>query len=109
MSAVLSICRLHASILRRWVLWWPLPTTLPGLLAAVGRTHLVPVLRYAGQHGSVTSTVVQQQLGVSKPTATRYLCELGYLQKSGPAGPERSTGGLAHDWLTPHRYSGENR
>ena len=53
------------------------------------RADLVPVLLYAGQHGSITNTVVQQQLGVSKPTATRYLGELergGYLQKTGTRG-----------------------
>ena len=53
------------------------------------RPDLVPVLLYAGQHGSVTNTVVQQQLGVSKPTARRYLGELekgGYLQKTGTRG-----------------------
>lgn len=53
------------------------------------RADLVPVLLYAGQHGSITNTVVQKQLGVSKPTATRYLGELekgGYLQKTGTRG-----------------------
>jgi ATP-dependent DNA helicase RecG len=53
------------------------------------RSDLVPVLLYAGQHGSITNTLVQQQLGVSKPTATRYLSELekgGWLQKSGKTG-----------------------
>lgn len=53
------------------------------------RADLVPVLLYAGQHGSITNTVVQQQLGVSKPTATRYLGELekgGHLQKTGTRG-----------------------
>ena len=53
------------------------------------RADLVPVLLYAGQHGSATNTAVQQQLGVSKPTATRYLGELekgGYLQKTGTRG-----------------------
>ncbi|GAB3306759.1 helix-turn-helix domain-containing protein [Hymenobacter humi] len=49
----------------------------------------VPVLLHAGQHGSITNTVVQQQLGVNKPTATRYLGELekgGYLQETGTRG-----------------------
>ena len=53
------------------------------------RADLVPVLLYAGQYGSITNTVVQQQLGVSKPTATRYLGELekgGHLQKTGTRG-----------------------
>jgi ATP-dependent DNA helicase RecG len=53
------------------------------------RADLGPVLLYAGQHGNITNTVVQQQLDVSKPTATRYLSELGkggYQQKTGPHG-----------------------
>jgi ATP-dependent DNA helicase RecG len=53
------------------------------------RADLVPVLLYVEQHGSITNTVVQQQLGVSKPTATRYLGELengGYLHKTGTRG-----------------------
>lgn len=53
------------------------------------RAELVPMLLYIGQHGSITNTVVQQQLGVSKSTATRYLGELkkgSYLQKTGTRG-----------------------
>jgi ATP-dependent DNA helicase RecG len=53
------------------------------------RADLIPVLLYAGQYGSVTNTVVQRQLGVSKPTATRYLGELekgAYLQRTGTRG-----------------------
>jgi ATP-dependent DNA helicase RecG len=53
------------------------------------RADLVSVLLYTGQYGSITNTVVQQQLGVSKPTATRYLGELekgGHLHKTGTRG-----------------------
>jgi ATP-dependent DNA helicase RecG len=41
------------------------------------------------RHGRINNTVVQQQLSVSKPTATRNLGELekgGYLQKTGTCG-----------------------
>lgn len=53
------------------------------------RADLIPLLLYVKQHRNITNTVVQQQLGVSKPTATRYLGELekgGYLQKTGTRG-----------------------
>jgi ATP-dependent DNA helicase RecG len=59
------------------------------------RAELVLVLLYVRQHGSITNTVVQQQLGVSKPTATCYLGELEKgttCRKLGPVGPARSTG-----------------
>lgn len=53
------------------------------------RAELAAILLQVQQHGVTNNSIVQQQLGVSKPTATRYLGELerqGYLIKTGTRG-----------------------
>ena len=53
------------------------------------REELRRIVLAAQAAGPVTNSAVQQLLGVSKSTATRYLNELdraGYLQKSGTTG-----------------------
>lgn len=53
------------------------------------RVDLAAIVLYVQQHGVTNNSTVQQQLNVSKPTATRYLGELektGYLVKTGTRG-----------------------
>ena len=53
------------------------------------RTELIPLVLHVQSQGTINNSTVQQLVGVSKPTASRYLAELekaGYLQKTGTTG-----------------------
>ena len=63
--------------------------TEAGLQQRGVRAELIPIVLRVQTIGTVTNSAVQELLGVSKSTATRYLNELdraGYLQKSGTTG-----------------------
>lgn len=50
--------------------------------------HLIEILLYAKKSGSISNSIVQNLLGVSKRTATRYLSELDgeYIFRKGDTG-----------------------
>lgn len=53
------------------------------------REEFIPLVLHVQTQGTISNTMVQRLMGVSKPTATRYLAELektGYLQKVGKTG-----------------------
>ncbi|RZK28697.1 MAG: winged helix-turn-helix transcriptional regulator [Hymenobacter sp.] len=53
------------------------------------REDLIPIMLQVQTQGTTNNTAVQRLLGVSKPTASRYLAELeknGYLGKTGSTG-----------------------